>query len=32
MSGLERDVMYKPGATFFKEGDALMFRYQADSS
>ena len=32
MSGLERDVMYKPGATFYKEGDALMFRYQADSS
>lgn len=32
MSGLERDVMYKPGATFFKEGDTLMFRYQADSS
>ena len=32
MSNLERDVMYKPGATFFKEGDVLMFRYQADSS
>jgi hypothetical protein len=32
MSGLERDVMYKPGATFFKEGKFLMFRYQADSS
>jgi hypothetical protein len=32
MIGLERDVMYKPGATFFKEGKFLMFRYQADSS
>lgn len=32
MSGLERDVMYKPGATFFKEGKRLMFRFQADSS
>lgn len=32
MSGLERDVMYKPGATFFKDGKFLMFRYQADSS
>lgn len=32
MSGLERDVMYKPGACFFKEGKFLMFRYQADSS
>lgn len=32
MSNLERDVMYKPGATFFKEGKFLMFRYQADSS
>ena len=32
MSGLERDVMYKPGATFFKVDDVLMFRYQADSS
>jgi hypothetical protein len=32
MSNLERDVMYKPGATFFKEGGVLMFRYQADSS
>ncbi len=32
MSGLERDVMYKPGATFFKDGGVLMFRYQADSS
>lgn len=32
MSGLERDVMYKPGASFFKDGKFLMFRYQADSS
>lgn len=32
MSSLERDVMYKPGATFFKEGKFLMFRFQADSS
>jgi hypothetical protein len=32
MSGLERDVMYKPGATFFKDGKFLMFRFQADSS
>jgi hypothetical protein len=32
MSNLERDVMYKPGATFFKVDDVLMFRYQADSS
>ena len=32
MSGLERDVMYKPGATFYKEGKFLMFRFQADSS
>jgi hypothetical protein len=32
MSNLERDVMYKPGACFFKEGKFLMFRYQADSS
>jgi hypothetical protein len=32
MSNLERDVMYKPGAVFFKDGDALMFRFQADSS
>jgi hypothetical protein len=32
MSGLERDVMYKPGATFFKVDDVLMFRFQADSS
>lgn len=32
MSSLERDVMYKPGATFYKEGKFLMFRFQADSS
>jgi hypothetical protein len=32
MSNLERDVMYKPGATFYKEGKFLMFRFQADSS
>jgi hypothetical protein len=32
MSNLERDVMYKPGATFFKDGKFLMFRFQADSS
>ena len=31
-NGLERDVMYKPGASFFRDGDDLMFRYQADSS
>jgi len=31
-NGLERDVMYRPGATFFKVNDVLMFRYQADSS
>lgn len=32
MNNLERDVMYKPGATFYKEGKFLMFRFQADSS
>ena len=32
MSGLERNVMYKPGASFFEDGGKVMFRYQADSS
>lgn len=31
-SGLERDVMFRPGAHFFKADGVLMFRYQADSS
>lgn len=32
MSALERNVMYKPGASFFEERGKVMFRYQADSS
>lgn len=32
MSQMERDVMYRPGAHFFKADGVLMFRYQADSS
>lgn len=32
MSDLERDVMFRPGATFYKEGKFLMFRFQADSA
>lgn len=29
---IERDVMFKPGATFYQDGRKVMFRYQADSS
>jgi hypothetical protein len=32
MSKMERDVMYRPGARFFKEDGVLMFRFQADSA
>lgn len=31
MSKLERDSVYRPGASFFKEGGTLMFQFQSDS-
>ena len=32
MSALDREVMFKPGATFFEQRGVVMFRYQADAS
>lgn len=32
MSRVDRPALYKPGATFFKEGDTVWFQFQADAS
>ncbi len=32
MSALDREVMFKAGASFFEQRGVVMFRYQADAS
>ncbi len=31
MSGLERQAVFKPGASFFEEGGEVFFQYQLDA-
>jgi hypothetical protein len=32
MSGLERSAAWAPGASFFRDGDVIMFKFVLDSS